>query len=271
MLEDILSDYKKFSEFQKNYKFNNKGKNTENFEEDSFTNPTKLENRIRSKFEYILPEFANEIEVTLKKTEKEIRDEIEPFFPTIYQFILRYVVNKNNILSRYLDEVIAIEKPYNSQVLGLKGKVDILCSTKSSSLKKLLAQKIPKDYNSHRDKQEENLVLVPIELKTGNRMAQNVPDKFQVVMYFLMIMEQMRNLHNLDEAPFAFGLLVYLQIDKNDQNKNNNARNKNINFSQLICEVNPMRIDLVNLFVKRNLLVKTKIVIFLFNLLNLFN
>lgn len=262
ILEEILCDFQKFSEFKKIYSFTQSEKNKENFEPDSFTNSSKLKNRIKSKFLDVLPEFANKIQVLLQKTEQEIYREVEPFFETIQQFILNYVVHKQKILSRTIEEIVAIEKSFNSQVLGLKGNVDVLCETKISSAN-LIKPTALRNFNDFSvvgakaplRQNEEIKVVVPIELKTGSRSAQNVPDKFQVVMYFLMIMEHMRNVENVDESPFAYGLLVYLKMQDNAGNP------KKVSFKELMHEINFMRIDLVNLFVQRNLLAKSKIVI----------
>jgi hypothetical protein len=192
----------------------------------------------------------------LEKNEEEIHKEVEPYFASIHQFVLNFVVHKQKIHTRHLDEIIGIEKSYNSQVLGIRGNIDILCATKSKQdgvLKLQKMQNVEKNYKGNK-KEEDIKILTPIELKTGSRSAQNVPDKFQVLMYFLMIMDQMRNLKRTDEAPFAFGLLVYLKTHE-DANKW-----KKTNLNEIMHEISFVRIDFVNLFVKRNLLAKSKIV-----------
>lgn len=70
-------------------------------------------------------------------TEEEIRKEIDPFIPKLYNFVQRYVMgdynvgaggeqkNNNKPFEGQIDEIQDIEENIWSPRLGLKGKIDV--------------------------------------------------------------------------------------------------------------------------------------------------
>ncbi len=204
-----------------------------------------IENNINSKYEKVMKIYAHDIVTKTNLNEDVIREKIDEFKEAIKEFIWSFVINKNKIDKKYLNEIVEVEKTFQSRVLGIKGIIDVLFNTKTSEINHL---------NKYKDNNKKSGYLTPFEIKTG-KQSTNAADKLQVMMYFLIIMEHMKNIKCIDESAFAYGHLAYFNLYDNKSKSSKPQKLK-----ENIIEINFKKEDFMHLLMKRNLLAKNKLV-----------
>lgn len=136
--------------------------------------------------EEMLSSFKHDL-INYYSNEKEVINDLllyEKSIKTIYEkyFGNKEAINKETIIEEYLDS----EKAFQSQVLGIRGIIDILLSTR----------------NLNRNGNENELVLTPLEIKTGTYIRNE--DIWQIMIYCLLLSED-------QNAYLNTAILLYLK------------------------------------------------------------
>ena len=166
--------------------------------------------------------FSHDIYLLEKNIEvdytKEILNNSFEYIDNIFLLLTKFVVRKANFQDIYIDEIIGVEKLFYSQKIGLKGTMDIVLKTKN---------------NSDRNNLKSESFITPLEMKTGkNSLTTTINDKFQVLIYFLILMENFKQTEHK-------GILLYI-------------KKLEMNVYHL------QRIELVELLSTRNIVAKNK-------------
>lgn len=263
IFEELIIDYKTYLMEIKKDSIKNLNQSNLNNKIYNLFNEKRDKDKFFKKIEMILlkvlPIFSHEI-VICSINEEMLLASIKDYFPLIEMFFMEYIINKKEIKNRTLNDIIGTELKYHSQILGMKGIIDCLFTTKineSKGLNNYQNNKKVFPYNNNhfsieKINQEENEILTPLELKTSVQ-RRSVLDEFQVLIYSLMIIENMKNNNKeIDEIPLGFGILFYLKFDlKKNPSKNIQDCFNNVFFT---------RLNFVNLMIRRNILAKSKIV-----------
>lgn len=155
--------------------------------------------------------------ININYTNDILNDSYE-YIENIFLLLTKFVVKKENIQDIFIDEIIGVEKLFYSQKIGLKGTMDVVLNIKN---------------NSDRNKLKSESFITPLEMKTGkNTLTTTVNDKFQVLIYFLILMENFKQTEHK-------GILLFI-------------KHLEMNVYHLL------RIELVELLSTRNIVAKNK-------------
>jgi len=139
-----------------------------------------LKNYIEDRINKLLQKYSLDIAIYDLNAD-EVEQLCKNYVTNIMKFFKEYFVKKMNINGIKVKNFVSCEQAYQSQVLGMKGVIDLLIETTN----------------------EMNQVeTTPFELKTG--ITQNNSDLMQVLIYCLILSEQLsKNSYN--------GILVYIK------------------------------------------------------------
>lgn len=254
----------------------------------AYTSPG-FKQQIRSKLEVVLIEILRKHSLKifiLGKDYQEIIKVCREYFELLEELIIKFILEKKSINfeqeenSRILEKLDGVEIPILSQTLGIKGQIDLIysCAVKKYSKNKqafgshygYLSSEMPRGLGNIRrygninenSGISNNFIFTPLELKSGRNQI-SAADRFQVVLYNIMLMELAKKL-NLNQMDYSHGLLIYLKRAEFAKTK--------FYVDENIHEIKLNPIDFAQFLTTRNIMRKQQTVnifiLFFFNLLN---